>query len=102
MYARVTWLEGSPSQAKDAIHGIRDLAIPALREQPGFVELLFLMDREGGRALAVTIWETPEDLEASEEAARRLRGVPIARWASSGVERFELALRAHGPSGHGG
>jgi hypothetical protein len=102
MYARVTWLEGSPSQAKDAINGMRELAIPVLRESPGFVELLFLMDREGGRALALTIWETPEDLEASEEAARRLRGVPLARWASSGVERFEVALRTHAPSGPGG
>lgn len=98
MYARVTWLEGSPSQAKDAITGMREQAIPMLHTLPGFTELLFLMDREGGRALAITIWETPEDLASSEEVARRLRSLPIARWAEQGVERFEVVLRAHAAS----
>jgi hypothetical protein len=55
--------------------------------------MLFLVDREGGRALALTLWETLEDLEDSEELARRLRSLPLARWAASGAERFELALR---------
>ena len=93
MYARVTWLEGSPAQAREAIAAMREQAIPAIEAAPGFQELLFLVDREGGRALAVTLWETLEDLEGSEDLARRLRSLPLARWAASGAERFELALR---------
>ncbi len=93
MYARVTWLEGSPSQAREAIAAMREQAIPAVQATPGFSEILFLVDREGGRALAVTLWETLEDLEDSEALAQRLRSLPVARWAASGAERFEVALR---------
>ena len=93
MYARVTWLEGSPAQAHEAITAMREQAIPAATAAPGFEEILFLVDREGGRALALTLWETLEDLEASEDLARHLRTLPVARWAASGAERFEVALR---------
>ena len=99
MYARVTWFEGSPAQAHEAISGMREHAIPAVKSAPGFSELLFLMDREGGRALAVTLWETPEDLDDSEELAHRLRSLPIARWSASGAERFEVALRVRAGAG---
>ena len=93
MYARVTWLEGSPAQAREAVAAMREQAIPAIEATTGFQEVLFLMDREGGRALALTFWETLEDLEDSEELARRLRSLPVARWATLGAERFEVALR---------
>ena len=78
MYARVTWLEGSPAQARELVAAMREQAIPAIEATPGFQEVLFLMDREGGRALALTFWETLEDLEDSEELARRLRSLPVA------------------------
>ena len=100
MYARVTWLEGSPSQARDAIEGIRRDALPLIEEQPGFEELILLLDREHGRALTITTWETGEDLDASEETARRLRMLPLARWRVSGTERYEVALR-RSPNGAG-
>src|SRR5512141_3415244 len=63
MYARVTWLEGAPAQAREAVAAMREQAIPAIEATPGVQEVLFLMDREGGRALALTFWETLEDLE---------------------------------------
>lgn len=93
MYARVTWLEGSPAQAHEAIEGIRKQALPAIERAPGFGELFLLLDREHGRAMAITTWETKEDLDASEELARRLRSLPLARWSSSGTERYEVAIR---------
>jgi heme-degrading monooxygenase HmoA len=99
MYARVTWLEGSPSQAREAIAAMREQAIPAVQAAPGFSEILFLVDRDGGRALAVTLWETLEDLEDSEALAHRLRALPVARWSASGAERFEVALRHRAGAG---
>ena len=56
MYARVTWFEGSQTQTREAIAALRELAMPALQTAPGFGELLFLVDREGGQALALTLW----------------------------------------------
>jgi len=99
MYARVTWFEGSQTQTREAIAALRELAMPALQTAPGFGELLFLVDREGGQALALTLWETLEDLEGSEALAQQLRGLPVARWATSGAERFEVELRLNAGGG---
>lgn len=99
MYARVTWLEGSPAQAREAIAAMREQAIPAVQAAPGFSEILFLVDREAGRALALTLWETLEDLDESEALAHRLRALPVARWSASGTERFEVALRVRAGGG---
>jgi heme-degrading monooxygenase HmoA len=92
----VTWLEGSPEQAREAIEAVRTLALPAIAGAPGFGELLLLIDRDHGRALTITTWEAREDLDASEELARRLRALPLARWTTAGTERFEVVLRRTG------
>jgi hypothetical protein len=97
MHARVTWLEGSPAQAGEAIGGIREQVLPAIRDVAGFAGLWLLLDREAGRAMTLTLWETREDMDASEEAALRLRNLPIARWRAQGTERYEVTLRV-GPT----
>jgi hypothetical protein len=94
MYARVTWLEGAPSRANEAVLAIERDALPVVRATPGFRELLFLVDRAAGRAMAVTIWDSEEDLDNSEELANRLRNLPAARWSADLPERFEVAVRA--------
>lgn len=96
MHARMTWLEGSPADAPAAVAALRRDALPRVRDQPGFEELLFLVDRDGGRAVAITVWSSQEDLENSEDLAQQLRLLPMARWAVSGTERFELAVRVVG------
>ncbi len=93
MYARVTWLEGSAERAREAIQAVREEALPAIEGTPGFLELFLLLDRENGRALTITTWETREDLDASEDLARRLRALPIARWSAAGAERYEVVIR---------
>jgi hypothetical protein len=94
MHARVTWLEGSPGRAGEAVSAIRDQALPLVRDAPGFRQLLFLVDRSAGRAMAITLWDTAEDRDATDELANRLRNLPIARWSTELPERFEVLLAA--------
>ena len=93
MFARVTYMEGAPARADQAVVDIRDRALPVTRDAAGFEGLLLLVDADAGRAMAVTFWSTRRDMDGSEDLANSLRHLPDARWAVQAVERYEVALR---------
>jgi hypothetical protein len=53
-----------------------------------------LVDRESGKALTMTLWESEEAMHATEEEADRLRGesAEAASATVEGVERYEVAI----------
>lgn len=94
MFARVSTFQGSPDQTAEGIRVAREQILPAARLQEGFKGIYLLFDRESGRSLSITLWETEDDMRASEEAARRARGesAEAAGDVVVGVERYEVAL----------
>jgi hypothetical protein len=93
MYARVTYFEGSPDRAHEAVREVREVALPIAESAAGYEGTLLLVDDEAGRAIAITFWANRDDMEATEDAANTLRHLPEARWAIQAVERYEVALR---------
>lgn len=95
MHARVSTFQGPLDQTVKGIRVAREQILPAARLQEGFRGLYILFDRESGRSLSITLWETEEDLRASEEAAQRARSESAERSGEEivGVERYEVALR---------
>ena len=95
LFARVSTFQGPPDQTSKGIRVAREQILPAARLQDGFVGIFLLYDREGGRSLAITLWETEEDLKASEEAALRARAESALASGDVivGVERYEVALQ---------
>ena len=95
MFARVSTFQGSPDRTAEGISVAREQILPAARLQDGFRGIYILFDRGSGRSLAITLWETEEDLRASEEAALRARteSAVTAGEVVLGVERYEVALR---------
>jgi heme-degrading monooxygenase HmoA len=95
LIARVSTFQGPPDQTSEGIRVAREQILPVARLQDGFVGIYLLYDRESGRSLAITLWETQEDMRASEEAALRAR-TASARASGDvivGVERYEVALQ---------
>lgn len=94
MYGRITRLEGSPEQIEEGTEYIRQTILPAARRIEGFRGVLNLADREGGKGLTITLWETEEAMRASEEAADRLRGEAAEALGARivGVERYEVTI----------
>lgn len=94
MYARVNTFLGSPGRFDDDLADARDNAIPAMEEVEGFHGLIILNDRASGRSIAITFWESEEDLRASEEEAARVRHDNAAGTGNTvlSVERYEVAL----------
>lgn len=73
MYARSTTVHGHPENIDAGIANIRDQVMPTLRDIEGFVGVSMLVDRQSGRCIATTAWETEEAMRASEPQLRQLR-----------------------------
>ncbi len=98
MWARVTTLQGPAGQSADDLEKntqiLREQALPAARELPGFKGLLSLADRESGRGITITLWEDEAALRNTEEQANRIRSQAADMTTSQvvSVERFEVVL----------
>ena len=73
MYARSTTIEAQPSSIDDGIAYVRDEVMPALQAMDGYVGLSLLVDRESGRCIATSAWETEEATRTSTDQAAPLR-----------------------------
>ena len=95
MFARVSTFQGSPDQTAESIRVAREQILPAARLQDGFKGIFILFDSESGRSLSVTLWESEEDMHASEAAALRARteSAEAAGEVVVGVERYEVVLQ---------
>lgn len=91
---RCTWLQTDPSRLDEAIERFRSDVLPTAEGMAGFCSASLMVDRQSGRAVSSVTWDGPEAMEASREAAARLR----ARVADASgaqvreVAEFDLAL----------
>lgn len=95
MFARTTRIEGSPDRLEDGIRQFREETLPAARSQAGFSGGMLLADRASGAAMGVTLWDTEDDMHASEQFADQQRTqVATAAGASAAprVEHYEVAV----------
>jgi len=67
MYARVTTVYVRNDLIEKAIGIYRDSIIPAARRQKGFHSGTLLIDRESGKGMSITLWDSKEDILANEE-----------------------------------
>jgi heme-degrading monooxygenase HmoA len=94
VYGRVTRIEGSPDQIDQGNEFMEQTILPAARQLEGFRGVLSLTDRANGRGLTVTLWETEEAMQASEEAANLLRDEAARAFGGTivGVDRYEVTF----------
>ena len=96
MFARVTTLQVPSDRIEASARFGREQALPAMQGRPGFKGMYYLIDREHGRGLGITLWETEEDLLATEEQARQLRATAVERGASAPptAQVYEVSFQA--------
>jgi hypothetical protein len=92
VFARVTQYDVSPEHLKQGHRAIEDHVIPALRMQSGYSGGLLLGNPEDGKMLTVTLWETEQEMHATDEAAYWFRafGAEEAGGAVADVETYEV------------
>jgi heme-degrading monooxygenase HmoA len=96
VFARVSTFTGTSDQVDEAIRQVREDVVPRLEELDGYRGSYLLVDRQNGKSLAVTFWESEEAMSASEEAANTLRSEAADAFGTQmvGVERYEVAVAA--------
>ncbi len=94
MYARVTTLEGPPDKIDDAIRYTQEQVLPQLQQLDGFKGFVALADRASGKLRGVVLWESEQALQATDEAASRIRGgvAEATGGTVAGVEQYEVAV----------
>jgi hypothetical protein len=71
MFARVTRIQVPAEQLDEAARRLNETS-STIQGVTGFRRAYLLVDRQRGEALTVTLWETREQLEASQGTARQL------------------------------
>ena len=94
MHARVSTITGSPDQAEAGIADFKENIAPWIKENGGHGGIL-LLDRETGKAVAITLWNDEETMRSSEQAANEHRSRvsdQMQGTQSPTVERYEVAV----------
>jgi quinol monooxygenase YgiN len=95
VYARSTTIQAQPSSIDAGIAHVRDEIMPRLRDIDGCVGLSLLVDRQSGRCIVTTSWESEDAMHASEENVRSIRDRAADEFGGIGspmVEEWELAV----------
>ena len=93
MHARVTTLHGAPTDIDSGIDNFRSNVVPFAKEHGSGA--ILLIDRESGDALAITLWEDEQAMQASEDSANALRAQAadeMGATAAPTVGRYEVSV----------
>jgi quinol monooxygenase YgiN len=103
MYARATTIQAQPSSIDDGITHVRDEVMPALMGVEGCVGLSLLVDRDSGRCIATSAWQSEEAMHASAEQVRPIRDRAAALFGGSAqVNEWEIAVLHRNHHSHEG
>jgi heme-degrading monooxygenase HmoA len=72
MHARVNATRWYPERIEEGLKLTEDTIIPAYKEVPGFRGYFLLTQPDGDKAIAITLWETEADMEASAPVAQAM------------------------------
>ena len=94
MHARVSSYHSPPEQVTDAaVDNMNATILPRVLEMGGNRGAIFLLDRETGKTMTITLWDSEEAMRASEETGNQLRRDAAQTTSASigNIERFEVA-----------
>jgi hypothetical protein len=95
MYARHVTVHGSPDRLDKAVLSVRDNVLPVLQRCAGFKGQLLLIDRAKGEAIGISLWDTEENMNASEEKvapARQQTADQVGAGGAPEVALYELPI----------
>lgn len=99
MYARVTTFPGlAPERIKATLAEFQEKFLPEIEKQPGYKGIWAGVDFVGGRAIAVTYWESEEALRASAHVTEQARAAAVTqagvdRERPTIVDQYEIVLQ---------
>jgi heme-degrading monooxygenase HmoA len=101
VYARSTTILAHPENLDRGIALVRDEVMPAVLDAAGCIGMSMIVDRESGRCITTTAWESMDAMRDSEGLVRPMRDrVADVLGARAQVDEWELGVlhRAHNSS----
>jgi heme-degrading monooxygenase HmoA len=93
MHARASFYQLAAGGDVDAAVSAFDQAVDGVQQLDGNQGLMLLVDRDSGKAISLTLWDSEENLRSSSEQANTLRERAAGTGGLSieGVEHYEVA-----------
>jgi quinol monooxygenase YgiN len=94
MHARTTTLTADPTRMDDGITDVRENVLPAVLDMDGCIGLSMLSDRDSGRCIVTTAWESEEAMAATRDRVRNLRDRAAQQFGAEDTEVAEWQIAA--------
>jgi len=93
VYARSTTIRARPESIDEGISYLRDEVMPMIQQIDGCIGISMLADRESGRCIATSAWQSMETMRASDEQLRSIRDrASEIMGGSPEIEEWEIAV----------
>jgi heme-degrading monooxygenase HmoA len=95
MFARVSRFDVPGDRIDADIKDSRE-RVSQIESMPGSLGVYYLVDRENGKTMAVTLWEDEQSMQSSEQRAQQMREEGVGTITGSkivSVDRYEVALQ---------
>jgi heme-degrading monooxygenase HmoA len=88
-FVRVNDLQGSPAKVDDVVTALQE-NLARVKARPGFRALLVGANRQTGRMLVSSVWETAADRDASDDATMHEQRRQVGQVAGAANVKTEL------------
>ena len=93
MFVRSTTIHGDPASIDAGIALVRDEILPTVTGMDGCQGMALVVDRESGRGIATTAWETEEAMRSTRESVAPMRARAAEIFGGpADVEEWEVAV----------
>ncbi|MEV5832906.1 hypothetical protein [Nocardia sp. NPDC052112] len=93
MYARSTTIQARPSAIDAGVAHVRDDVMTALDDITGYIGLSLMVDRQSGRCIATSAWETEKAMRDSADRVGPIRDRIVEMFGGSAqVNEWEIAV----------
>ncbi len=90
MHARHVTVRGSADKIDEGIRSVQEEVLPVLQQCEGFRGQLLLVDRAKGEAIGISLWDSEQNMLASEEKVSGARQHTADQVDSSGAPEVNL------------
>jgi heme-degrading monooxygenase HmoA len=94
MFARVSHFDVRSERIQQGYQAIVEHVLPALEMQKGYTGALLLANSQQGKMVTVSLWESEQEMHATDEASRwfRLFGAKATEGTVKDVETYEVYI----------
>ena len=93
MYARVTVVQASPDKIEQGIESFNSQVLPAVKGVEGYRAAFLLVERDSGKGMGITLWETEDARRRGAEAVEAAREATIKAMGGTvpPVDEYDVA-----------